>query len=161
MTTVRNILYFSAFRTDVKCSAIIRVTTINQSIDVVHDDRPRMKYILNFFVMIQTHLLDDVTFGIQGYSFASEWNPLGIHSIYYEPKVEGRKQNPPQRLRGQGVFEDARFTNGHFLVHIHERAARSAERRMDAPGRRDTAPKGISLEFPWEALAASVFRALL
>lgn len=23
---------------------------------------------------------------------------------------------PPQRLRGQGVFEDARFTNGHFLV---------------------------------------------
>ena len=32
---------------------------------------------------------------------------------------------------------------------------------MDAPGRRDTAPKGISLDFPWEALAASVFRALL
>lgn len=27
---------------------------------------------------------------------------------------EGNKI-PPQRLRGQGVFEDARFTNGHFL----------------------------------------------
>lgn len=27
---------------------------------------------------------------------------------------EGNK-NPPQRLRGQGVFEDARCTNGHFL----------------------------------------------
>ncbi len=91
MTTIRNILDFSAFRTDIKCSAVIRVTAINQPIDIVHDDRPRMKYILNFFVMIQTHLLNDVTFGIQRYSFASEWNPLGIHSIYYESKVEGRK----------------------------------------------------------------------
>ena len=91
MTTIRNILNFSAFRTDIKCYAVIRVTTINQPIDVDHDDRSRMKYILNFFVMIQTHLLNDVTFGIQRYSFNSEWNPLGIHSIYYESKVEGRK----------------------------------------------------------------------
>ena len=28
-----------------------------------------------------------------------------------------------------------------FFVHIHERAVRRTERRMDAPGRRDKAPK--------------------
>lgn len=45
--------------------------------------------------------------------------PNGTHlvfivSIMNQKWREGNKI-PPQRLRGQGVFEDARFTNGHFL----------------------------------------------
>ena len=51
--------------------------------------------------------------------------PNGTHlifivSIMNQKWREGNKI-PPQRLRGQGVFEDARFTNGHFLVKIESK----------------------------------------
>ena len=58
--------------------------------------------------------------------------PNGTHlvfivSIMNQKWREGNKI-PPQRLRGQGAFEDARFTNGHFLAFVEKR-------RMDCKNR--------------------------
>nr|WP_019595514.1 hypothetical protein [Peptostreptococcus anaerobius] len=91
MTTVRNKFNLTAFGTDKKSAAIIRVTATDQSVDVVHNNRPRLENILNFFVMLKAHLLNEVTARVQLDCFFSKKDPLIVHVSIMDEKWKERK----------------------------------------------------------------------